>query len=197
MLKIFYSTNILEFQLKRNNIITNVKALKKEFILEFDIRPIRRTKEGWGSILKMFNNDKDSGYGARIPLILFHENSFKLLFGFYIKNQYSHTKDEVIYFDSKQELDENVFSTITIKQIAIDISKKSYRFSIEINHKEIHHMKNWNPDVYQDVQVAMGDRFHYDAHAEIKNFKLVNLGKGSSHNISKNLHSSVVFIIML
>ena len=131
----------------------------------------------------MYNVYTNSGEGTRLPLILFHKNSFKLLFCFPINGVLK-------YFDSKEELIPLEWTTITVKQVLLQGSE--YRFSIDIDHREIHHMINKQAVEYSNVKIAMGDRFHSEGHAEIKNFKLVDYGKFRS----RILNSGYTYVTM-
>ena len=142
----------------------------KEFRLQFDIIPTDK-ENGWGSVLRMYNQDingvrPEDPIGARIPAI-WMQKDYRIHICFDIIQEKPTCSDSYLQPGS--------FATVIIQQILK--SDGIFGYSILINQKEVFKANNSQPQDFDDVKLAIGDRFYEPAKALVKNIKFESFGR--------------------
>ena len=151
---------------KRNNYILTIPVMKREFSLQVDFKPMKKTP-GWTNLMRLTSVPKNTGAGARIPAIFFHSNTYKLHVCFSINGNSNSCWNS-------QPLEEKKMVRLSIVQ-TLQFGK-DYRYAISINGKEEYQTGNSKAQEFENVKMYAGDEYYNPAGANIEKIKFQNIG---------------------
>jgi len=161
-----------EIKIRRNNYITTIPVVKREYSLEINIRPSGKVA-GWTTILRIAS-DATKGCcaeGNRIPTIFFQSNSNKVI----ICTAISGSGNKC--YTSSDNLPNGKVTKIGIQQV--HQYGTIYRYSISLNNKEVYQTTNTKAKEFKNAKLYIGDEFLKAAKANILKVKFQNTGNSS------------------
>ena len=161
-----------EQEIKRDNLLTTLPVLKKEWRVSFEFKATEEIKDGFSQILHMTIGGMGAGlnakYGDRTPAVWTHSTKGLLVVSA-VGGKVGYSK----YFKPLPTLGE----WVKIK-VGQELVGQQMIYSISIRGKEVHFVKNTKPAVFKNVGVFAGNRWHNPLSGVIRNLLIENKNDG-------------------
>ncbi|XP_065679570.1 uncharacterized protein LOC101235088 isoform X2 [Hydra vulgaris] len=153
-----------ELVITQGSILGTLNVLKKEYTVEFNLKPKSYTK-GWKSVLHLTLGKDFGAYGDRNPGVWFHEDGSGKLSIFAAVNGNNN------YYVETAPLPLNQWSHIKICQSMRD---GKYWFSVYLNGANIHKVANSEPRDFTNMVVYASDLWYAGQDGSISNLRIFN-----------------------
>ena len=145
-------------ELVRDNLLTTLPSLGKEWRVTHEFRPTDYSAKGWTNSLHLTTE----GNKKRMPAIFFHASKGMVVA--FPKDNSSNTKHYI------KEDDRPAINEWTRIKIAQELLKGKYMITITIGCKKVFEVQNNKPNKYSEVQVFTSNPFYAAHPGSIRNF---------------------------
>ncbi|XP_065654792.1 uncharacterized protein LOC136081406 [Hydra vulgaris] len=153
-----------EFVITQGSLLGTLYVLKKEYTVDFNVKPNIYTKE-WNNVLHLTSGKDYGNYGDRIPGVWFNEDgSGSLTIFAAVSGNYN-------YRVSTTRLPLNQWSHIKIYQFLRD---GKYWYSVDLNGVNIHRVENSDARDFKNVKVYASDPWYARQDGSISNLQIIN-----------------------
>ena len=162
--------------LTKNDLLTTLPTLTKEWRVTFDFYPTSYNYRGYAQILQMSTNGRSGKIGDRTPALWIHNTR-----GVYIATTLNGKPSVGKFFKTKKP-PLNQWTTIEIIQ-----AKKGsvFMFSLAIGGKTLWSVENSDPREFSDVKVYASSGWYEAQAGYIRGFLIENMAPGEN-NIDLN-----------
>ena len=168
--KVFTKEN--ELWLKKNNLLTTIPKLGKEWKVSLDYRPTSTSMSDWSSVFRMTIGGENGNYGDRIAFI--HPNrQMRLYVCSPINGDPNHNKG----------FNPPPLHKWTNIEVAQRLDEGSYWYTIKIGGEEVFKVKNSQPEEFSDVKVFAADPWQTTQPGYVRNIT-IETSEGNYEQIS-------------
>ena len=147
-------------KLVRDNLLTTLPSLGKEWRVTHEFRPTDYSAKGWTNSLHLTKGG-NKGHGKRTPAIFFHAT--KGIVVAFAKDDSSNTKH---YIKGDDRPPTNEWTRIKISQ---ELLNQKYMITIRIGCKTVFTVQNKKPNEYSEIKVYASDQFYAALPGSIRN----------------------------
>ena len=155
-----------EITLIRNQLISILTKLPKEYQLSFEYKPTQYTGV-WSCVIHLTISGNLAIYGDRTPSVLISPSA-NLEIGSAINGVVNKN-----YFYG--ELPIGVWTKITVTQIVLE---GKYLYTVEIDEKAVHSEENLNAQEFENVKIYMGTPWDFVQQGYVRNLVITNARAG-------------------
>ena len=150
-----------EFALIKNNLLTTIPSLTKEWVVEFCIKPMNLQFGDWTNILHMTTGENWLRYGERTPAVFYHPST-GLAVASAVNNNRNFHKD----FPAPPV---GEWTKIRVSQ---ELLNNKLKYRVIIDGVEKINVENRNAVVFQNVKVLAADWVHHAQPGFVKDLSI-------------------------
>ena len=143
-------TKFDEIDIRRNNLLTTLNVLPKEYSVSFEVFPTMFNGGGWTNVIHLTTGDDAGSYGARTPAVFFAMERRQLRIISAISGN-----NNTIYNALGSRI--NVWTSVKIVQFK---SGDTYTYRIFINDTKKFQVVNNDPREFTNVKVYASDQWN-------------------------------------
>ena len=170
-----------EFPLLKNNLLTTLSSVQREYSISFEVIVTKHTYYSWRNIIHLTTGGNFGQLGYRIPGVWLNKDN-QLQIGSAVNGNSYH-------FTHPKPLSEGRWYRIEIDQIKRDtkvfcpfdflsILSFQYFYEVRLDSSLIHSIENILPDVYNDVKVYVADPWVPAVDGMTRNIVIINMING-------------------
>jgi len=151
------------FTLTKNNLLTTLPTLPREWMVEFMFKPTNYDNPGWTSIFRMTIGGNHENLGDRNPAVFFHPNQDQ---GLVIVYSLNNDRDQQIHLPTP------TIDKWTKIRMFQKIEDGNTKIKLFINDKEMLSALNYKPTSFENVKVYASDPWHSAQPGSIKDLSI-------------------------
>ena len=154
-----------ETPIVKDRMVGSIPTLAKTYEVSFEVNPTKNPS-GKANIMHMGLGGDNSKYGDRTPSVSVFPSSYgpKLV----ISSAVNENKD---YQHVSKGIPLNTWSKVKVKQAKVN---GEHVYTISLNDKEVHRVKNIQPEEFKNVKVYAGSPWSEAQPGKIRNLKIVD-----------------------
>merc|ERR1719150_89781 len=151
------------FTLTKNNLLTTLPTLPREWMVEFMFKPTNYDNPGWTSIFRMTIGGNHENLGDRNPAVFFHPNQDQ---GLVIVYSLNNDRDQQIHLPTP------TIDKWTKIRMFQKIEDGNTKIKLFINDKEKLSALNYKPTIFENVKVYASDPWYPAQPGSIKDLSI-------------------------
>jgi len=160
----FFTDDVKGGELSKNNLLTTLPVLYRDWDVTFDIKPSEFTP-GWKNIIHLTTGQDLAEHGSRTPAVWFHYQPSGKLNRFYISSDVSGNKDHI---HTTKLVPLNKWITVRITQFQSG-QRGQYEYSIFLDGERVYKVTNTWATVSRKVKVYASSPWYDAQKGKIRN----------------------------